>query len=226
MPLDFSKLAPVRAAKRPIDPIELFQSLKVSDPAINDLWLAQGDALRDWNLNREANDVAVVLNTGAGKTLVGLLAAQSLVNETNGHVLYACGSIQLVEQTAAKAQGYGLALTTYFQGKFSNDLYVSGMAPCITTYHALFNGKSRFRRDVPTAVVFDDAHTAEHLTRDQFTLRIKRDQLAQLFGQITALFAGYHQRTGKGIGYTETCKGKDTTTTWFVPPVCLTCEFR
>ena len=58
--------------------------------------------------NRDKDDVAVVLNTGAGKTLVGLLIAQSLVNETKRQVVYACSSIQLVEQTATKAEGYGL----------------------------------------------------------------------------------------------------------------------
>src|SRR5437870_5491426 len=118
MPIDFSKLSPVRSSKRPVYPVELFQSVKVKDHAINDLWLAQGDALRLWNANRNNMDVAIVLNTGAGKTLVGLLAAQSLVNEAAGHVVYACGSIQLVEQTATKAKGYGLEVATYFKGKF------------------------------------------------------------------------------------------------------------
>jgi hypothetical protein len=218
MPIDFTKISPITSSRRPIDPIELFQSLKVKDTAINDLWLAQGDALRQWHAHRERTDVAIVLNTGAGKTLVGLLAAQSLVNDTNGHVVYACGSIQLVEQTAEKAKGYGLDVTTYFQGNFSNSQYQSGLAPCITTYHALFNGKSRFLRTPPAALVFDDAHAAEHLLREQFTLRINREKSPQLFKQVAALFAGYHSRIGKGIGYTETYQRKDANATWFIPP--------
>ena len=105
MPIDFSRISKPKDSKRIVEPIELFQSLRVSDPAINDMWLAQGDALRKWHDNRTQSDTAIVLNTGAGKTLVGLLAAQSLVNETRGHIAYACSSIQLVEQTAAKAAG-------------------------------------------------------------------------------------------------------------------------
>lgn len=225
MTLDFTKISPVRPTKRPIDPVELFQSLKVRDPAINDLWLAQGDALRDWNKSRERSDVGIVLNTGAGKTLVGLLAAQSLVNETNGHIVYACGSIQLVEQTAAKAAGYGLDVTTYFQRNFSNDHYQSGLAPCITTYQALFNGKSKFFRDAPSAVVFDDAHTAEHLLRDHFTLRISRSHFPSLFNQIVNLFRGYHSRIGSGVGYRETYDRKDPNRSWFVPPFVLHANF-
>lgn len=56
----------------------------MTDTNINDLWLGQGDALREWNEHRHKNDIAIVLNTGAGKTLIGLLIAQSLVNETKG----------------------------------------------------------------------------------------------------------------------------------------------
>ena len=225
MPIDFTKISAIASTRRAVDPVELFQSIKVKDPAINDLWLAQGDALREWNTNRNKSDVAIVLNTGAGKTLVGLLAAQSFANETNGHVIYACGSIQLVEQTASKAEGYGLEVTTYFQGNFSNTAYQAGLAPCITTYQALFNGKSKFFRDVPSAIVFDDAHTAEHLLRDHFTLRINRERSPQLFKQIVALFDGYHQRTGRGIGYLETFNRKDGNETWFVPPFAIRAQF-
>jgi superfamily II DNA or RNA helicase len=155
-----------------VDPIRIFQNLRVSDPGLNDLWLAQGDALREWHSCRDLGDVAVALNTGAGKSLVGLLIAQSLVNETRRHVVYACASIQLIEQTEQKAKGYGLEVTTYFKGDFSNYLYTQGRALCLTTYQALFNGKSKFRNDDIAAIVFDDCHTATHIIRDQFSLSV------------------------------------------------------
>ena len=100
MTFDFSKLNVTGQQAKPTDPIEIFQGAAITDGNINDLWLGQGDALRAWYANRDKDDVAVVLNTGAGKTLVGLLIAQSLVNETRRQVVYACSSIQLVEQTA------------------------------------------------------------------------------------------------------------------------------
>lgn len=224
MTIDFGKIARPKAAKRPVDPIELFQSAKVTDAAINDLWLAQGDALRQWHIARTAGDVAVVLDTGAGKTLVGLLAAQSLVNETNGKVLYACGSIQLVAQTAAKARGYGIDVTTYVQRRFSNDLYQRGLAPCITTYQALLNGRSRFfgdELDALVAVVFDDAHTAEQHLREQFTLRIDRATFPDVFSQIAQLYRDYHTRIGVDVGYQETQQRADAARSWFVPPFAM-----
>lgn len=134
VPINFRQLADVRDTARPVEPIELFHSVRPTDPNINDLWLAQGDALREWHAHRDDRDVAFVLDTGAGKTLVGLLAAQSLVNESNGQVVYACGSLQLVQQTFEKAEGYGLDATTYMHGNFSDACYHEGTAPCITTY--------------------------------------------------------------------------------------------
>src|SRR5262249_16883538 len=154
----------------------------------------------------------------AGKSLVGLLAAQSLVNELERHVLYVCSSIQLVEQTAEKASGYGLEVTTYFRQEASNDLYQRAQAPCLTTYQAVFNGFSRFRRDDVGGLIFDDAHAASHLIRDQFTLRIGRDDPPNLFEQVSALFRQYHVSVGYGVGYDETVGGGDNRRTWFIPP--------
>ena len=77
MSFDFSKLKPQAKEQRLTDPIALFQRLRVTDTSINDLWLAQGDALRGWNDNRKEADISISLNTGAGKTLVGLLIGQT-----------------------------------------------------------------------------------------------------------------------------------------------------
>lgn len=201
--VDFSKIKAPKKEVATVDPVELFQKIKVVDPNINDLWLAQGDALRDWHENRGDKDVGIVLNTGAGKTLVGLLVAQSLVNETRGKVLYACSSIQLVEQTAEKASGYGLGVTTYFRGKYSNDTFHKCEAPCVTTYQALFNGRSVFFREELAAVIFDDAHAAEHLLRDHFTVSIDRGGFDELYASSTALFEDYFRNVGKAATYSE-----------------------
>jgi hypothetical protein len=207
MAFDFSKLKPMDKKERLTDPIGLFQRLRVTDTSINDLWLAQGDALREWNKNRAEEDISIALNTGAGKTLVGLLVGQSLVNETRGFVLYACSSIQLVEQTAKKANGYGLPITTYKQGSYSNDMATRGEAVCLTTYQALFNGKSVFAGREIAGIVFDDAHAAEHLLRDHFSLKIRKDQPAQVFSSICAEFAEYFYSIGLTSSFEEVRAG-------------------
>lgn len=207
MAFNFEKLKTKKKEAILVNPVEIFQKLQVSDKNINDLWLAQGDALRTWHKCRESSDIGIVLNTGAGKTLVGLLIAQSLVNETTERVVYACSSKQLVEQTAEKAKGYGLNVTTYFEGKFNNDLFRMGQAPCITTYQAIFNGKSIFPREDIVAAVFDDAHTAEHLLRDQFSLHIDTNTFPALYSTLVELFRGYHHKANKSGSYDELGQG-------------------
>ena len=218
MTFDFSKLNITGQQAKPTHPIDIFQGAAITDGNINDLWLGQGDALREWYANSDKSDVAVVLNTGAGKTLVGLLIAQSLVNETRRQVVYACSSIQLVEQTATKAEGYGLTAATYYRQKFSQgDSYYRAEAPCVTTYQALFNGKSRFRSDDIAAVIFDDAHTADQILRDQFSLSIARGEMTETFDQILALFQPYHNSVGLASSFAEVING-EASREFLVPP--------
>ena len=221
MPIDFENLNAPLSEERPIEPVSLFRTLKVSDPAIKDLWLGQGDALRDWHSHRNASDVAIVLNTGAGKTLVGLLAAQSLVNETRGKVVYACSSIQLVRQSERKAAGYGLFTTTYLGGAFNNTFFQEGRAPCLTTYHALFNGLSRFFRAELAAVIFDDSHTVGHLLRDQFTLKIRRSIFPNAFDQLFHLYRPYFVAIRQDMGYIEAYDNRDGSASRLVPPFTI-----
>lgn len=217
MNFDFSKLKPQTRDSREVDPIALFRSLRVSDTSINDLWLAQGDALREWNTRRAESDVSIALNTGAGKTLVGLLIGQSLVNELRSLVVYACSSIQLIEQTAKKAGGYGLPVTTYAKGEFSNDLATKGDAICLTSYQALFNGKSRFRREDIGGIIFDDAHAAEHLLRDHFSLRVTKRDFPGAFASIVGEFEEYFHNIGMASSYGEVIENRSSGLI-FVPP--------
>ena len=215
---DFSSIGNRQQAPTFVDPMDIFRSCTVSDQNVNDLWLGQGDALREWHQERQLEDIGVVLNTGAGKTLVGLLIAQSLVNETNRQVVYSCSSIQLVEQTAEKALGYGIDVATYHGGRFTNqDAYYRASSPCITTYHALFNGRSRFRNDDLSAVIFDDAHTADNILRDQFSLHIRRKLLPDIYSSLVALFNDYHKSVGRESSYGEVANGTSSRL-FLIPP--------
>ncbi|MBC8550002.1 MAG: DEAD/DEAH box helicase family protein [Nitrospira sp.] len=224
MAFDFKKIKAKKKEVLPIDPIEIFQKLKVSDQGINDLWLAQGDALREWHSNRLQSDISVVLNTGAGKTLVGLIIAQSLVNESKEKVLYVCSSIQLVKQTTDKADGYGLKSTTYYRGDFSNDLFHKGKACCITTYQALFNGRSIFFNEEVSAIIFDDAHAAEHLLRDHFSVRIDSTNVPAIYSELVALFRDYFESIGN-IGSYEELTDETCQNIFLLPPFELKKHF-
>jgi hypothetical protein len=187
--MDFSRLGRIAPSSKPIDPIEIFEKLPNLPETPNDIWRGQNEALGKWHENRKKHDILIALNTGAGKTLVGLLIAQSLVNEGVENVIYVCATIDLVKQTAREADKIGMNYTTRVSGVYSNDLFESGKAFCITTYHTLFNGLSSIRRHYfPGAVIFDDAHVAETILRGAMTLRIESDTHPQLFKEICALF--------------------------------------
>ena len=221
MTFNFSELPPPSFAGSEVDPIRLFGALQVRDRGINDLWLGQGDALREWHDKRNLADIAIVLNTGAGKTLVGLLAAQSLVNETSGHVAYVCASLQLVQQTADKAESYGLRTTTYVGGQgYSNTNYQEGLCPCITTYQALFNGLTQRWGDVE-AVIFDDAHAATNIIREQFTLTIAKDKYPAVHAAVTAAFAEHLREFGSDLAFRQAVDIDDWRSRWFVPPFVI-----
>jgi len=146
-----------------------------------------------------------------------MLIAQSLVNETNSSIMYACSSIQLVRQTATMAEGYGLPVTTYFKGEFSNALANQGIAPCLTTYQALFTGKSKFFKREIAGIVFDDAHTAESIMRDAFTLHIARDNASDLYLLLAREFADYFRSVGMVTSYEDIVE-REKTGLLLVPP--------
>ena len=195
--MDFSKLGSAKKAQAPTDPIRIFETLPSLSGTFNDLWRGQDKALTEWNAARDRQDVLVSLNTGAGKTIVGLLIAQSLVNEQLQNVLYVCSTIDLVRQTAEEATRIGIDHSIRIRREFSNDLFETGKAFCITTYAALFNGHSALRnRFFPQAIIFDDAHVAESLLRDAFTLLVGIHDDEELFKEIAELFKPHFQELG------------------------------
>lgn len=195
--MDFSKLGNSKKTRAPTDPIRIFETLPSLSGTFNDLWRGQDKALSDWHAARSRQDVLVSLNTGAGKTIVGLLIAQSLVNEGLQNVLYVCSTIDLVRQTSEEANRIGIDHSIRVRREFSNDLFETGKAFCITTYAALFNGHSALRnRFFPQAIIFDDAHVAESLLRDAFTLRVDVYDHEDLVKEIAELFKPHFQELG------------------------------
>ncbi len=196
--MDFSKIKRPAHNAKPQDPIAIFERRPSLPDTPNDLWRGQTEALTEWHKNREKSDVFIALNTGAGKTLVGLLIAQSLVNEGVENVTYVCGTKDLVFQTEREANKLGIEYTLRTGGGFSNPLFEIGKAFCITTYAGLFNGLSVLQREhFPQAIIFDDAHVAERMIREAFTLKVTAQSQEALFEEIKSLFEPHFKEAGK-----------------------------
>jgi hypothetical protein len=215
----FAKTAAHRPG--PVDPVSLFRGLRIrSGSAIKEMWAPQADALREWNAQREKSDVVFQLNTGAGKTLIGVVAAQSLVNETRGQVVYACVTRQLAEQTRAKAAELGVATALYLgsgTGWTDEDVYRSARGPVLTTYAAVFNGRSIFRHDDLAAAVFDDAHTAHDEVRQAFTLTVDRTKRSALYDLLTTRVGDHFRAADREYIYEAVVEGRDRASVLLVP---------
>lgn len=190
MSFDFKALRAPRPANTLTDPRVLFDSLpnrrRPFDEFLRD---PQGQVLDEWYGKRPATDLVIKLNTGGGKTVIGLLICQSSLNEGFGPALYLAPDPYLAEQAADQARALGLAVT---DDPESTD-FASGRAICIVSIYKLINGKSVFGveggyrpvKEVGT-IVIDDVHAAIATTDSQFTLTLPNDH--SLHGELLTLF--------------------------------------
>ncbi|OBQ63294.1 DEAD/DEAH box helicase family protein [Mesorhizobium erdmanii] len=178
---DFGGLEKPKAGAKLTNPRDIFRARPSGKSKIKELWQGQAKALDDWFAKPDRNTL-ISMYTGAGKTLVGCLIAQSLLNQGRRNVVYACPTIDLIRQTEKEANAIGLNTTTYFEQNFSNDGFDQGKSFCITTYQALLITRTKFRgQRRPGAIIFDDAHVGERLVRDVFTVRISKIDHKDLF---------------------------------------------
>lgn len=191
--VDFNKLKKRKKKQKPFEPTEIFRRLP-KPPGINDLYTSQAEVLHQWYKDRNQRDTVVKLHTGGGKTLVGLLMAQSTLNETGEPVLYLTPTVQLVNQTVEKATELGIYAVPYERGQPLNDDFINGSAIMVGTYKSLFHGQSKFglrgdsRPQSVSAIILDDAHAAFSVVRDSFTLDIKSDNNRDRYEALAGLF--------------------------------------
>lgn len=202
-------------SKKAVDPLDIFNNKLTLRGSIKNIWEPQAEALRGWHGNRERNDTVIQMNTGGGKTLVGLLIAQSLLHELNRRIVYVVANNQLVEQTLARASEIGLSPASRYNFEWQRkEEFEAADTFCVTNYTAVFNGFSTFRdRDV-NGFVFDDAHVAETTIRDCFTLKIGSDSDA--FNAILTLYRPHSANT-LGASKLQDIADDNPTTMLFVP---------
>ena len=180
--MDYNKLLGKTQQTKIINPIEIFDNLDKEGDKIY-LWPGQRTVLDLWvEKFRSKKDTIVKLHTGQGKTLIGLLMLQSLLNEGKGPALYLCPDNTLVKQTVHQAEAFGIKIV-----EVSSETpalpreFLNSEAILITNCKKLFNGKSVFGvegtgREIRKigAIVIDDAHRCLEIIRDSFSIRSKK----------------------------------------------------
>ena len=210
--VDFNKLRSQSLRPAPVDPLEIFRRMP-KPQGINDLYTSQAEVLEAWFNRKDERDTVVKLHTGGGKTLVGLLIAQSTLNELKEPVLYLAPTTQLVNQTLEKARSLGIAAVPYVRGQPLADDFVNGKAIMVASYKALFNGFSKFgvrggRMPVKTgAVILDDAHVAFSVVRESFTLEISSKDDKEKYDALCTLFRATFKNMDRLGTFDDTVSG-------------------
>lgn len=184
MALDFGKLNAGTAAKQ-TDPRKIFTTLK-RDTRFRRPLDEQADVLDAWYARKTARDLTIKMNTGGGKTVVGLLCLQSSLNENVKPAVYITPDNFLVAQVLAEAQALGIVATDN-----EKDLdFIGGRSILVANVHKLFNGRSTFgvgERNIPIGcIVIDDAHACLSTVHDQFCIKSKAGN--PVYDQLFALF--------------------------------------
>ena len=213
--VDFEKMRKDSAKPKPQVPRDIFNSLP-RPPGINDLYASQAEVLEDWYSRRNEKDIVIKMHTGGGKTLVALLMAQSVMNETDEPVLYLAPTNQLVDQVLAMSKDYGIPALRYIRGESIPVEFYNGTAVLVGAYQTLFGGRSKFglrgsSKEVVKvgAIILDDAHVALSLVRDAFTLDILADEHRAVYTDLADRFRSAFNDVGLSASFDDVVSGKD-----------------
>lgn len=199
--VDFSKRLNKKKIEKKVNPIDIYETVdRKSDTG--PLRPVQTEILESWyNQRKEERDLIVKLHTGEGKTLVGLLILQSVINSNEGPCLYVCPNIYLVSQVCAEAEKFGIGYCTIGKEGIPND-FISGEKILITHAQKLFNGLSIFGINnsftkVGT-IILDDSHTCIDTIKDAFSISIDKKENTNLYNSLVSLFEDDLREQGEG----------------------------
>jgi len=175
MAINFGKLNTANTVDTIIHPRELFSALpskiegKFQYPRD-----VQAQVWEKWFQRKNERDLVIKMNTGSGKTIVGLLILKSSLNEKKYPAVYIVPDNFLVAQVESEAKDLGIETTT----DPNSTRFLSGKAILIANIHKLINGKSVFgvgdegiKINIGTLLI-DDAHACLETIEEQFTINI------------------------------------------------------
>ena len=172
MPFDFSKLSSENSSDTVISPRDIFTVLPNKDPKYQYPRDVQGEVWAAWFDRRTEKDLVIRMNTGGGKTVVGLIILKSCLNEGKGPAVYVAPDPYLAKQVNQEAGSLGIETT---EDK-SSLRFQSGKAILVTTIRTIVNGQSGFgvgQEGIQIQIgslIIDDAHACLETTESQFTL--------------------------------------------------------
>lgn len=189
--LDFSRINTKSTSDSATEPRRIFSALPSKHKNYGYPRDVQSEVWETWHERRKERDLVVKMNTGSGKTIVGLVMLKSCLNEGVGPAAYIAPDIYLTQQVVAESRRLGIETTDDPE----SPAFLQGKAVLVANIYKLFNGRSRFgvkgsgrEPIVLGSVLIDDAHACLATVKDQFTLKVKAgtepyDELFELFAR-------------------------------------------
>ncbi|BDZ29830.1 hypothetical protein RA086_01460 [Lactiplantibacillus sp. WILCCON 0030] len=182
--LETVRLAPTQLVKT-TRPWECFDEL-THDAGYDYLRSGQQASLRQWYQRRQEHDLVSVMNAGAGKTLVGLLALQSQLNEHEGPGLYLCADQVQADYVTKLAQHYGLTVATMRTAEQpANALIVAAVADLVPPTAELPASQLTHL----SMLVLDDALTCLQELQTALTWHIDCEQQVEWYTSLVTKFS-------------------------------------
>ncbi len=187
--LDLSKLGQSNVKDSSLNPREIFQALPKTGNKFQYPRDVQTQIWNKWLDKKDVSNLVVKMNTGGGKTIVGLMILKSCLNEGKGPAAYIVPDKYLVEQVVEEATSIGIDTTT----DPKDFRYISGKSILVTNIYKLVNGKSVFGisddgvKIAIGSIIIDDAHACLDTVDKQFTMKIESD--SALYKDMTQMFS-------------------------------------
>jgi len=149
----------------------------------------QQDVLRAYMDQVSAENVALELPTGTGKTAAGLLIADWRRRRSRDKAAYLALTNQLAHQVIEEGKRLGIPCADLtgdklHRSKSEEGRYLDASAVGVTTYSNLFNINPVIQPS--DILVLDDAHGGEQYVTGMWTVSILADDDADLFGECMA----------------------------------------
>ena len=175
------------AKTKTIEPREIFMTLPSKAPGYGYPRDVQSEVWKKWFDIRNEKNVILKMNTGSGKTVVGLIMLQSCLNEEKGPAIYVVPDNYLVKQVIDEAKRLGISATV----DKDDYNYSNSKAILVTSIQTIVNGHSYFgMREAGNypigSIIIDDVHACMDKIIDQFMIKI--DAETDAYKELIALF--------------------------------------
>ena len=176
------------AKTKTIEPREIFMTLPSKASGYGYPRDVQSEVWKKWFEIRNEKNVILKMNTGSGKTVVGLIMLQSCLNEEKGPAIYVVPDNYLVKQVVDEAKKLGISVTED-KDDYS---YSNSKTILVTSIQTIVNGYSYFGMresgNYPIgSIIIDDVHACMDKIIGQFMIKINAETDA--YKELIAIFS-------------------------------------